>query len=143
MRRYERHAIRISGGMASPDPRRRRGRFAEELATWWLRSRGWSVPLRNSRVAGVEIDLLARRGRTEALVEVKARLLRPDELPPPAHELLSASQRRRLGRAAECRAQEQVESLRVRIDLVVVLFGQGLPRLQHLEDLEARSEFQP
>ncbi len=128
--------------MVSQDPRRRRGRLAEELATWWLRARGWSVPTRNSRIAGVEVDLLARRGRVEALVEVKSRLLRAHESPPAPEDLLSPSQLRRLGRAAEVRSQGRDEPLIVRVDLVIVLFGRGLPRLRHLEGLDWRSEVQ-
>ena len=129
--------------MVSSEHRRRRGRLAEELAAWWLRARGWSVPARDLRIAGVQVDLLARRGRVEALVEVKARRLRPREIPPAPEDLVSREQRKRLARAAEARCRDHVEDLTVRVDLVVVLFGRGLPRLHHLEDLPGRSDIQP
>jgi putative endonuclease len=51
----------------------RRGRGAETLACWYLRLRGWRILARRARVAGGEVDIVARRGRTLAFVEVKAR----------------------------------------------------------------------
>ncbi|MEO7278074.1 MAG: YraN family protein [Sphingomicrobium sp.] len=51
----------------------RRGRRAERIAAWYLRLYGWRILARRARVAGGEVDLVARRGRTLAFVEVKAR----------------------------------------------------------------------
>ncbi|MEA3080840.1 MAG: putative endonuclease [Sphingomonadales bacterium] len=51
----------------------RRGRGAETLACWYLRLHGWRILARRARVAGGEVDVIARRGRTLAFVEVKAR----------------------------------------------------------------------
>jgi len=51
----------------------RRGRGAETLACWYLRLKGWRILARRARVAGGEVDIVARRGRTLAFVEVKAR----------------------------------------------------------------------
>ena len=51
----------------------KRGRGAETLACWYLRLRGWSILQRRARVAGGEVDIVARRGRTIAFIEVKAR----------------------------------------------------------------------
>ena len=50
-----------------------RGRRAETIAAWWLRLHGWSILAQPARVPGGEVDLVARRGRTLAFVEVKAR----------------------------------------------------------------------
>ncbi len=50
-----------------------RGRRAESIAAWWLRFHGWSILARRARVAGGEVDLVVRRGRTLAFVEVKQR----------------------------------------------------------------------
>jgi len=50
-----------------------RGRRAESVAALWLQLRGWRILARRARVAGGEVDLIARRGRTLAFVEVKAR----------------------------------------------------------------------
>jgi putative endonuclease len=51
----------------------KRGRGAETLACWYLRLKGWRILSRRARVRGGEVDIIARRGRTLAFVEVKAR----------------------------------------------------------------------
>ncbi|MBY8822680.1 YraN family protein [Sphingomonas colocasiae] len=51
----------------------RRGRMAESLAAWWLRFHGWRILARRTRTRLGEVDLIAKRGRIVALVEVKAR----------------------------------------------------------------------
>jgi len=50
-----------------------RGRRAEAIAAWWLRFKGWRILACRARVAGGEVDLIARRGRVLAFVEVKQR----------------------------------------------------------------------
>lgn len=50
-----------------------RGRTAETIAALWLRLKGWRILARRARVPGGEVDIVARRGRTLAFVEVKAR----------------------------------------------------------------------
>ena len=49
------------------------GRGAETIACWYLRLHGWRILARRARVPGGEVDVIARRGRTLAFVEVKAR----------------------------------------------------------------------
>jgi len=51
----------------------RRGRGAETVACWYLRLHGWRILARRARVPGGEVDIVARRGRTVAFIEVKAR----------------------------------------------------------------------
>ena len=51
----------------------KRGRGAETLACWYLRLHGWRILARRARVRGGEVDIVARRGRILAFVEVKAR----------------------------------------------------------------------
>lgn len=51
----------------------KRGRAAETLACWYLRFRGWRILARRARVPGGEVDIVARRRRTLAFIEVKAR----------------------------------------------------------------------
>lgn len=50
-----------------------RGRKAERRAAWWLRLHGWRIIGERLRVPVGEVDLVARRGRTIAFIEVKWR----------------------------------------------------------------------
>jgi putative endonuclease len=49
------------------------GLRAEALAALWLQARLYRIVARNYRIRGGEIDIVARRGKTMAFVEVKAR----------------------------------------------------------------------
>lgn len=51
----------------------RRGRKGETLAAWYLRLKGWRVLARRVKTPRGEIDLIARRGRLVAFIEVKWR----------------------------------------------------------------------
>ena len=105
-----------------------RGRRAETLAAWWLRLKGYRIVARGFRVAAGEIDLIARRGRLLALVEVKAR---------PSLEQAGAAirprQRERIARAAEVFLQRHpgLAGLDLRFDVVLLAPGRW-PR--HLVD---------
>ncbi|WP_027133732.1 YraN family protein [Geminicoccus roseus] len=74
----------------------RTGRRAEAWAAWWLRLQGWRILEHRFRCPVGEIDLVAKRGRTVAFVEVKARPNSAAGL-----EALQPRQQRRLRRAAE------------------------------------------
>jgi putative endonuclease len=101
----------------------RRGRGAERLAAWWLRLRGWRILAQRARVPGGEVDLIARRGRTLAFVEVKAR--RSEEALAMA---LDQYRLRRVAVAAERLAPRYArEGDDIRIDAIFLLPGR-LPR---------------
>jgi putative endonuclease len=55
----------------------RSGRRAETIAAWWMRLQGWRILARRVRTPAGEVDLVARRHRTVAFIEVKTR--RTDE----------------------------------------------------------------
>ena len=95
-------------------PRDRRGRASEALAATWLRAHGFSILARRTRVMGVELDLVARRGALVLVVEVKGR----GRTPVPAESLVSPAQLARLDAAADALARRH--DARVRLDLVVV-----------------------
>lgn len=59
--------------MSSRAEREERGRRGEWLAAWYLRLLGWRIVAQRVKTARGEIDLVARRGRTVAFVEVKWR----------------------------------------------------------------------
>ncbi|MEL0212100.1 MAG: YraN family protein [Novosphingobium sp.] len=49
------------------------GRKAEWLAAWWLRLQGWRILAQRVKLKAGEVDLIARKGRTVAFIEVKWR----------------------------------------------------------------------
>jgi putative endonuclease len=51
----------------------RLGQLGERRAAWFYRLRGYTIVARNVRSRRGEIDLIVRRGRTLAFVEVKTR----------------------------------------------------------------------
>jgi putative endonuclease len=73
----------------------RHGRRAEWLSVWLLRLKGYRILARHWRSPVGEIDIIARRGRVLAFVEVKAR--REVDV---AAEALTPRQQRRIVRAA-------------------------------------------
>lgn len=57
----------------------RGGRRAETVAAWYLRLKGWRIVGQRLRTPRGEVDLVARRGKMVAFVEVKWRA-RAEEL---------------------------------------------------------------
>jgi putative endonuclease len=105
------------------DDRGRVGLLGELAARWFLRAAGWSVVARGRRVGGVQVDLVARRGAVDALVEVKTRRgPRPPGAPEMGH-LVAPDQLVRLRRAAlawQGRLAEAGSERVVRIDVLEV-----------------------
>jgi len=104
----------------------RLGHVAETLAAVLLRLKGYRILARRHRTNFGEIDLIARRGRVLAMVEVKARSA-GNSLH--AAESLSATQRRRIERSASSylASHTDTQDCDIRFDLIVV--GRG--RLPH------------
>jgi putative endonuclease len=101
----------------------RRGRRGEGWAGWWLRLQGWRIVARRVKTPRGEIDLVARRGRTVAFVEVKWRAT--------AEELALAIDEYRLRRVAAAVEAASHRYARpgdtIRIDVLLLAPG-GWPR---------------
>lgn len=93
------------------------GRLAEQLAAWAMRLRGYRIVGRNVRVAGREVDLLARRGGTLVVCEVKAR--RSSTFGTPA-EAVGPAKQRRLREAGEMLLARDPGLRTVRFDVIAV-----------------------
>ncbi|MCJ9429879.1 YraN family protein [Kordiimonas marina] len=95
----------------------RRGRRAETLAAAWLSLKGYHIVARRFRGRTGEIDLIARRGRRIAIVEVKARARRETAL-----EAISTTQRQRIERAAsEWLARQPQGVFSLRFDVIAIV----------------------
>jgi putative endonuclease len=89
----------------------------------WLRLHGWRILARRARVPGGEVDIVARRRRTLAFVEVKARSTQDA-----AAMSLDAWRLRRVVTAAERLAPRYLKpGDDVRIDAIFIVPGR-LPR---------------
>lgn len=95
----------------------RRGRTAETICVAWLMLHGYRIIGRRLRTPVGEIDIAARRRRTLAIVEVKARADQRRAL-----ESISLRQRRRLVRAARwlIAGRPDLAALDIRFDVMAV-----------------------
>lgn len=109
------------------------GRDGEELAARYLEGRGWRILARNFRCGHKEIDLVARRGRTVAFVEVKTRSGGRWGHP---LEAVNALKRREIERVALRWVQLRGRDGDLyRFDAVAVHWGrEAAPRVEHVED---------
>ena len=93
------------------------GRFAEARCALGLRLKGYRILARRHRSRMGEIDIIARRGRTLAFVEVKAR-----QSLAAAAESVTARQRRRIRDAAQLYlvGRPHLAALDLRFDVMLV-----------------------
>lgn len=96
------------------NPRHRAGRRGEWLAVCYLRLCGYRIVLRNRKVAGVEVDILARKGSTLVVVEVKTR-----REPLPADGLWELVPPRQQGRLLRV-ARSLMAQGPVRVDVILI-----------------------
>jgi len=110
------------------------GRAGERRAALHYLLRGWRIVGRNVRDFGGEIDLIARRGRVVAFVEVKTR--RESDAGEP-WEAVSEGQRRRIMRAAEgwlaAHERELGDDVEARFDVVSIVKSRWRFRVERIE----------
>jgi len=119
------------------DDRRALGAEGEARAARYLAERGYRIVDRNVRAGGVELDLVVRKGRTIAFVEVKTRRTRRFGAP---EEAVDAAKRRRLIRGAQAWLREHgAGAVRARFDVIACDVekaadtGRPLWQLRHLK----------
>ena len=106
----------------------RGGRRGERIAALWLQLKGWHILARRARTPLGEVDLVAKRGRTIAFVEVKARATEGA-----AGHALDEYRLRRVAAAAEALAPRFARRGEdVRIDAIFIIPWR-LPR--HLQNV--------
>jgi putative endonuclease len=114
--------------VSSRAEREAKGRRGESLAAWYLRLKGWRIVARRVKTPRGEVDLVARRGRLVAFVEVKWRAN--------AKELdfaIDQYRLRRVAAAAEVLTPRYVRSGEdVRVDVVLLAPGRFPRHLQNV-----------
>jgi putative endonuclease len=107
-----------------------RGRRAERIAAWFLRMKGWRIVGTRVRTPMGEVDIIARRFRTTAFVEVKSRGTLAD--------LDFAVDRNRLRRVAAAAsalaAKHAFPKGDIRIDVILVAPGKMPKHLSNVWD---------
>ena len=93
------------------------GLSAETFAAWSLRLTGWRILKHRYKTKAGEIDLIAKRGKTVAFIEVKARKSRQA-----AMEAVTPASQRRIVRAAKIFVSEHPKAgfFTLRFDVVIV-----------------------
>lgn len=101
----------------------RSGRDGEKRAAMWLRAKGWSILAERVKTPRGEIDLVAKRGKLVAFVEVKWRRAKAD-----LDHAIDEHRLHRVAAAAECVAHEYArEGEDIRIDVILLAPG-SFPR---------------
>lgn len=106
------------------------GLLGERLAARWMMRHGWEFVAHRFRTGHRDIDLIMRRGREVAFVEVKAR--RGEHFGSPV-DAVHFRKRRELGRSARIWVDRYgSEALVYRFDVVgVLVIGQSV-RIRHI-----------
>ena len=114
--------------MSSRAEREAKGRRGEWLAAWYLRLTGWQILAERVKTPRGEVDLVARRGKLVAFVEVKWRAnARELELAIDDYRL------RRVAAAAEVLVSRYVRSGDdMRIDVLLLAPGRFPRHLQNV-----------
>lgn len=106
----------------------KRGLRAERIAAWWLRLKGYRIVGHDLRTPAGQVDLLVRRGRVLAVVEVKQR----DDLRTALESVTARQQARLTGAAGALLARyPALAGLDLRFDAVLIVPGR---RPRHLPD---------
>lgn len=106
------------------------GDRGEAIAARHLRKLGFKVLIRNYRVRGGEIDIIARQGNLLIFVEVKTR--QSDDFAPPYRQVTFRKQKR-LKRAAGVYMAHYDHRPQHRFDIVSIVWpDQGQPQIEHI-----------
>lgn len=111
------------------------GAFGEDTACRWLRRHGYRILGRNFSCRFGEIDIIARKGKYLAFVEVK---MRKNADHGAAMEFVTPAKQRRLIQTAEYWLMKNPVELQPRFDVAEVYAPEGLmtrkPEIHYIED---------
>ena len=107
------------------------GKLGEELAVNYLTGKGYKILERNWHNTHNEIDIIAKDGQYLVIVEVKTR--QTDEYGNPDIAVTKQKQRRLISAANSYIFRNHLE-LETRFDIVSIIFRDGEPIIEHIED---------
>lgn len=107
------------------------GQISEDRAAAYLMARGYTIRERNWRFGHKEIDIIAQKNGTLAIVEVKAR---KNDLYGDAADAVTDRKIRNLVQAANAYVRYYRLDLSVRFDLITITGESGNQTIEHIED---------
>jgi putative endonuclease len=107
------------------------GKNGELIASAFLKNKGYSVLEINWRKGPLEIDLIAKKGNTLVIIEVKTRSSNYFGEP---EEFVTRAKQKTLIRAANLYILENNIDLETRFDIVSVVISGEQHRVHHIED---------
>ncbi|WP_422020505.1 YraN family protein [Roseibium sp.] len=110
-------AKRDSYGTESRRKAHTRGLSSENFAAWYLRLTGWRILKQRYKTKAGEIDLIAKKRKTVAFIEVKARKSRQAAL-----EAVTPASQQRIVRAAKIFVSEHPKAgfFTLRFDVMII-----------------------
>lgn len=111
--------------------KKKKGAWGEAVACEYLVDQGYTIEDRNWRSGHCELDIVARRGDAAHVVEVKTRR---DSVFSNIGELVRPSQQRAILSAADVYARSRGWVKEIQVDLLVVVVGNGAPRVEYFQD---------
>ena len=107
------------------------GKKGEELAVAYLLKNGYKIVARNFRHQKAEVDIIARKESTLAIVEVKTRST-PDFGNP--QDFVKGKQIQNLVKAVDFFVTENNLDAEVRFDIIAIIKNQSGTKIEHLEN---------
>ncbi|WP_425235577.1 YraN family protein [Ulvibacterium sp.] len=107
------------------------GKEGEQMAVDFLMAKGYDIKYRNYRYLKSEIDIIAQKGNTLAIIEVRARS--NDQIVPIA-ETITKKKIGLLVMGADYYVTEQGLDVEVRFDVVTILKNSRIFKIEHIKD---------
>ena len=107
------------------------GKLGEEMAVAHLRKHGYAILQTNYVFQKAEIDIIAQKGDTLAIVEVKTRSSLDFGLP---EEFVKPKKIQLLVKAVNEYVQQNDLDVEVRFDIISIFNNKGKFEIEHLED---------
>ena len=107
------------------------GQISEDRAAAYLMARGYTIRDRNWRFGHKELDIVAQKNDTLAIIEVKAR--RSDRYGD-AVDAVTDDKIRKIVQAADVYVRYHRINLKVRFDIIAITGELGQQTIEHIED---------